>query len=126
LSEKNIQLATKIGENRFTTVESADRQADAVLIATPPTVIFDILGQMGDKVSLLEQFAPSWIKLAIMQGHGCGMAFQVLRRWGAAIRLIAVEGALTAKKPPTATSLFKKHAFPHDSWSAPKARSPHI
>ena len=48
LSEKNIQLAAKIGENRFTTIQSAVQQSDAILIATPPAAIFDILGQMGD------------------------------------------------------------------------------
>lgn len=33
-----------------------------------------------DKVLLLEQFAFAWINLAIMQGHGRGMAFRVLKR----------------------------------------------
>ncbi|MCK6692147.1 MAG: NAD(P)-binding domain-containing protein [Thermoanaerobaculia bacterium] len=33
-----------------------------------------------DKVSLLEQFALSWINLAILQKHGRGMAFKILRR----------------------------------------------
>lgn len=33
-----------------------------------------------DKVSLLEQFALSWINLAIMQKNGRGIAFKVLRR----------------------------------------------
>ena len=34
----------------------------------------------SDKVQLLEQFALSWINLAIMQGHGRNLAFKVLRR----------------------------------------------
>lgn len=34
----------------------------------------------SDKVVLLEQFALSWINLAIMQGHGRNMAFKVVRR----------------------------------------------
>jgi 8-hydroxy-5-deazaflavin:NADPH oxidoreductase len=34
----------------------------------------------SDKVELLEQFALSWINLAIMQGNGRDMAFKVLRR----------------------------------------------
>lgn len=171
LSEKNIQLATKIGEDRFTTVQSAVQQSEVVLIATPPTAIFDIIGEMGevsgktlmdatnavrqkpepydtvyhalaektkghvvkcfnstgfenmlnpvyhgekldmfmagdsdeakqialqlaldagfgscwdfgkgDKVVLLEQFALSWINLAILQGHGRDIAFRVHRR----------------------------------------------
>lgn len=171
LSDKNIQLATKIGEDRFTSIESAVKQCDVVLIATPPTAIFDIIAQMGDvsgkilidatnavrqkpapydtvyhvladkttakvvkcfnstgfenmlnpiyhgekldmfmagdseeaktatlqlaldagfgtcwdfgkgdKVVLLEQFALSWINLAIMQGHGRDIAFRVVRR----------------------------------------------
>lgn len=171
LSDKNIQLATKIGEDRFTSIESAVKQCDVVLIATPPTAIFDVIEQIGDvsgkvlidatnavrqkpapydtvyhvladkttakvvkcfnstgfenmlnpiyhgekldmfmagdseeakqtakqlaldasfgtcwdfgksdKVVLLEQFALSWINLAIMQGHGRDIAFRVVRR----------------------------------------------
>ncbi len=34
----------------------------------------------SDKVVLQEQFALSWINLAIMQGHGRGMAFKVVKR----------------------------------------------
>lgn len=34
----------------------------------------------SDKVELLEQFALSWINLAIMQGHGRNIAFKLLRR----------------------------------------------
>lgn len=34
----------------------------------------------GDKVVLLEQFALSWINLAIMQGHGRNLAFRVVQR----------------------------------------------
>ncbi len=33
-----------------------------------------------DKIALLEQFALSWINLAIMQKHGRGMAFKILTR----------------------------------------------
>jgi 8-hydroxy-5-deazaflavin:NADPH oxidoreductase len=33
-----------------------------------------------DKVELLEKLALSWINLAIMQGHGRGIAFKVLKR----------------------------------------------
>ena len=33
-----------------------------------------------DKVELLEQFAMSWINLAIIQKHGRGIAFKVLKR----------------------------------------------
>lgn len=171
LSEKNIALATKIGEDRFTNVASAVKQCEVVLIATPPTAIFDVMEEMGDvsekilmdatnavrqkpepfatvfhalaektkgevvkcfnttgfenmlnpkygevaldmfmagnsekakrisrqlaldagfgecwdfggedKVVLLEQFALSWINLAIMQGHGRDIAFKVIRR----------------------------------------------
>jgi predicted dinucleotide-binding enzyme len=34
----------------------------------------------SDKVELLEKFALSWINLAIMQGHGRGMAFKVVKK----------------------------------------------
>lgn len=33
-----------------------------------------------DKIALLEQFALSWINLAIMQKHGRGMAFKILKK----------------------------------------------
>lgn len=171
LSNKNIQLAAKIVEDRFTNIANAVQQSDVVLVATPPTAIFDILSEMGnvsdkiiidatntvrqkptpyetvfhaltdktsakvvkcfnstgfenmlnpvyhgepidmfmagdsdnakqiahqlaldagfgtcwdfgkaDKVVLLEQFALSWINLAIMQGHGRNLAFRLVRR----------------------------------------------
>ncbi len=48
LSDKNIRLATKIGEDRFTTVAGAVKQCDVVLLAIPPAAIFDIIEQMGD------------------------------------------------------------------------------
>lgn len=171
LSDKNQKLTAQIGEHRFTTIPTAVQQADVVLIATPPTAIFDIIEQMGDvkdkvlidatnavrqkpapfdtvyhalaektegevvkcfnstgfenmlnpvyqgegidmfmagdstiakqtahqlaldagfgtcwdfgkadRVGLLEQFALSWINLAIMQGHGRGMAFKIVKR----------------------------------------------
>ncbi|MFN4081970.1 MAG: NADPH-dependent F420 reductase, partial [Saprospiraceae bacterium] len=34
----------------------------------------------SDKVFLLEQFALSWINLAIMQGHGRDIAFRLIKR----------------------------------------------
>jgi predicted dinucleotide-binding enzyme len=34
----------------------------------------------ADKVQLLEQFALSWINLAIIQGHGRNLAFKVIKR----------------------------------------------
>lgn len=48
LSDKNINLATKIGEDRFATIENAVKQSEVILIATPPTVIFEVLKQLGD------------------------------------------------------------------------------
>lgn len=171
LSEKNIQLATKIGEDRFASIPLAVKQCEVILIATPPTAIFEVIEAMGDvsgktiidatntvrqkpdpyntvyhalvdktkanvvkcfnttgfenmlnpvyrgekldmfmagdsevakqvaaqlaedagfgtcwdfgkadKVQLLEQFALSWINLAIMQGHGRDIAFRLVRR----------------------------------------------
>lgn len=35
-----------------------------------------------DKAALLEQFALSWINLAIMQGHGRNIGFKVIKRQG--------------------------------------------
>lgn len=48
LSDKNIQLATKIGEHRFADIENAVKQSEVILIATPPTAIFEIIEQLGD------------------------------------------------------------------------------
>ena len=171
LSEKNVQLARLLGEERFTSIASAVSHSDVILIATPPAAILEVIAQMGDvtgktlvdatnairskpepydtayhalvdrtggevvkcfnstgfenmldpvyqgekldmfmagdsesakqiarelaldagfgtcwdfgkgaQVSLLEQFALSWINLAIMQGHGRDLAFRVVRR----------------------------------------------
>lgn len=48
LSDKNIRLATQIGEDRFSSVEYAVKQCEVVLIATPPTAVFEVIEQMGD------------------------------------------------------------------------------
>ncbi len=48
LSEKNIVLATKIGEDRFSSIPDVVKQCDVILIATPPSAIFEILEQLGD------------------------------------------------------------------------------
>ncbi|GGD44566.1 NADP oxidoreductase [Emticicia aquatilis] len=48
LSDKNINLATKIGEDRFAAIENAVKQSEVILIATPPTAIFEVLEQLGD------------------------------------------------------------------------------
>lgn len=48
LSEKNIELAAKIGEDRFASISNAVKQCDVILIATPPAAIFEILEQVGD------------------------------------------------------------------------------
>lgn len=48
LSDKNKLLATQIGEEKFTSVENAVRASEVILIATPATVIFDIIDQMGE------------------------------------------------------------------------------
>jgi len=48
LSDKNISLATQIGEDRFAVIENAVKQSDVILIATPPTAILEIIEKMGD------------------------------------------------------------------------------
>lgn len=48
LSDKNIKLATIVGEDRFATIENAVKQCDVILIATPPTAIFEIVEQIGN------------------------------------------------------------------------------
>jgi predicted dinucleotide-binding enzyme len=48
LSDKNIKLATQIGEDRFAAIENAVKQCEVILIATPPTAIFEVLEQIGN------------------------------------------------------------------------------
>jgi 8-hydroxy-5-deazaflavin:NADPH oxidoreductase len=48
LSQKNIDLADLIGEEKFTTISDAVKQSEVILIAIPPAAIFDIINQMGD------------------------------------------------------------------------------
>lgn len=48
LSEKNIALATKIGEDRFAAIENAVKQCEIILIATPPEAVFEIVEKIGD------------------------------------------------------------------------------
>jgi len=48
LSEKSIQLATRIGEDRFTSIESAVKQSDIIVLATPAMMAVDIARQLGD------------------------------------------------------------------------------
>lgn len=48
LSEKNKTLATKIGEDRFASIESAVRQSEVILLAIPPNAVFEVLEQIRD------------------------------------------------------------------------------
>lgn len=48
LSEKSIKLATQIGEDRFTTVESAVKQCDVIVLATPAPLTVEITQSLGD------------------------------------------------------------------------------
>lgn len=48
LSEKNVKLASIIGEDRFCAIPDAVQQAEVILIATPPTAIFDVINAMND------------------------------------------------------------------------------
>ncbi len=47
MSEKTLRLATIIGEDRLTSVENASRQAEVIIISTPPETIIDLLPQLG-------------------------------------------------------------------------------
>ena len=48
LSEKNIKLATQIGEDRFTSIEFAVQQAEIILIATPAFATVEVVKSLGD------------------------------------------------------------------------------
>lgn len=48
LSDKSLKLATVIGEDRFTSVEYAAKQADVIIITTPPEAVLSLMPQLGD------------------------------------------------------------------------------
>jgi predicted dinucleotide-binding enzyme len=48
LSEKSIQLATKIGEDRFTSISRAVAQSDTIILTTPPEAVLDLIPQFGN------------------------------------------------------------------------------
>lgn len=48
LSAKNIELATKIGEDRFTSVPFAVQQAEVILYAAPPHAAPEVVAEWGD------------------------------------------------------------------------------
>lgn len=48
LSDKSIKLATVIGEDRFTSVENAAKQAQVIIITTPPDAVLSLIPQLGD------------------------------------------------------------------------------
>ncbi len=48
LSEKSIHLATKIGEDRFASVEYAAKQCEVIIITTPPDAVLQLIPQLGN------------------------------------------------------------------------------
>lgn len=48
LSEKNIKLATEIGEDRFTSIENAVKQAQVILISTPAPMAVEVAKSLGN------------------------------------------------------------------------------
>ena len=48
LSDKSIKLATKIGEDRFTSVARAVAQCEVVVLATPAGAAIDVARELGD------------------------------------------------------------------------------
>jgi predicted dinucleotide-binding enzyme len=48
LSDKNIKLAIIIGEDRFTSIESAVKQSDIILLSTPAMQTVDVVKSLGD------------------------------------------------------------------------------
>lgn len=59
-----------------------DKGAKAIATKLAKDIGFSECWDFGgdDKVELLEKLALSWINLAIMQGHGRGLAFKVIKR----------------------------------------------
>jgi len=48
LSDKSIKLATQIGEDRFTSVESAVKQCEIIVLATPAPMAAEVAQSLGD------------------------------------------------------------------------------
>lgn len=48
LSDKNIKLATEIGEDRFTSIENAVRQSEVVFLATPAMAAVEVTRSLGN------------------------------------------------------------------------------
>lgn len=48
LSEKSIKLATQIGEDRFANVESAVKQCEVIVLATPAMMASEVAQSLGD------------------------------------------------------------------------------
>lgn len=48
LSDKNINLATAIGEDRFTSIEHAVKQCEVILLATPAPACVDVVKSLGN------------------------------------------------------------------------------
>lgn len=48
LSEKNSQLATEIGEDRFTSIENAVKQCEVILLSTPAPAAVEVVKSLGD------------------------------------------------------------------------------
>lgn len=47
LSEKNIKLATELGEDCFTSIENAVKQCDIILISTPAPATVEVVKSLG-------------------------------------------------------------------------------
>jgi predicted dinucleotide-binding enzyme len=69
-----------VGIDMFMAGDSATAKAVAVQLALEAGFGACIDFGKSDKVELLEKLALSWINLAIMQGHGRGIAFKLLKR----------------------------------------------
>ncbi len=48
LSDKNIKLATEIGEDRFASIENAVKQCDVIVISTPAPLAAEVAKSLGD------------------------------------------------------------------------------
>lgn len=48
LSEKSILLATKIGEDRFASIQNASKQSEVIIFTTPPEAVIPMIAELGD------------------------------------------------------------------------------
>lgn len=71
LSEKSIKLASEIGEDHFTSVDSAVKQCEIILLSTPATAAVEVVKSLGDTTGKIIIDAMNIVMGRGPQGYKC-------------------------------------------------------